>query len=89
MTAPAPYWHGRIRHLLLGGVLTLAVSAATAVLSAWPDWRSVAAGDGLLRLSFTHSGARVCRDRTPEELAALPATCAPPSFANAPQRGAG
>ncbi|MCL4186783.1 MAG: hypothetical protein KJZ85_04190 [Rhodobacteraceae bacterium] len=72
MTEAVPFWQGRIRHLALGGALTLALGAATAVLSARPAWQSVAPGDGLLRLSFTHSGARVCRDRTPEELAALP-----------------
>ncbi|MCC6305792.1 MAG: hypothetical protein IT545_11430 [Rhodobacteraceae bacterium] len=72
MTAPAPFWRGRVRHLALGGTLTLALTLATAALSAWPGWQSVAEGDGVLRLSFTHSGARACRDRTPEELAALP-----------------
>lgn len=72
MTAPAPFWRGRARHLALGGALTLLLTAATAALSAWPAWQSVAPGDGVLRLSFTRSGTRVCRDRTPEELAALP-----------------
>lgn len=65
---------GRIRHLLLGGGVTLALSVAVAFLSANPDWRSLPEGTALLRLSFTHAGDRSasCRDRTPEELAALP-----------------
>ncbi len=63
---------GRGRHLVMGGIATLALSAATAVLSYWPEWQSVPEDAGLIRLSFTHPGGRVCRDRTPEELAALP-----------------
>ncbi len=66
---------GRLHHLLLGGAFMLAVSLGLAVLSAWPAWRSLPADTALLRLSFTHGGDRsaTCRDRTPEELAALPA----------------
>lgn len=63
---------GRGHHLLMGGIVTVALSAATAVLSYWPAWQSVPDSAGLIRLSFTHTGGRVCRDRTPEELAALP-----------------
>jgi hypothetical protein len=69
---------GRGRHLLLGGMVTVAVSAATAVLSFWPEWQSVPEDAALIRLSFTHSGNRICRDRTPEELAALPANMRAP-----------
>ena len=63
---------GRGRHLALGGLTMLAISAASALLSAWPEWQSVPEDAGLIRLSFTHSSGRICRDRTPEELAALP-----------------
>ncbi len=65
---------GRAHHLLMGGVVMLALSLAVAFLSASPRWRSLPEDAALLRLSFTHSGDRSasCRDRTPEELAALP-----------------
>ncbi len=66
-------WRGRGRHLLTGGALTLALVLATAAVSVWPAWQSLAPGMAVLRLSFTHSGARNCRDRTAEELARLPA----------------
>lgn len=72
MTAPTD-WRGRARHLAFGGALSLAVVLATAAVSAWPAWQSLPPDVGVVRLSFTHSGARTCRDRTPEELARLPA----------------
>lgn len=62
----------RLRHLVAGGVLSLSLVLGTAVLSAWPEWRSLPEGHAVLRLSFTHSGVRNCRDRTESELAALP-----------------
>ena len=61
-------WH----HLILGTLVALAVVLATAVLSIRPAWQSLPADHALLRLSFTESGARTCRPRTAEELAALP-----------------
>lgn len=63
---------GRARHLVAGGVVSVALVLGAAVLSAWPDWQSLPEDGALLRLSFTHSGARNCRDRTEEELARLP-----------------
>jgi hypothetical protein len=63
---------GRWLHLVLGSLVSLGVVLATAALSAWPHWQSLPADHALIRLSFTVSGARSCRDRTPEELAALP-----------------
>ena len=63
---------GRTRHLAAGGVVTLAVVLGAATLSAWPAWQSLPEDAALLRLSFTHSGARDCRDRTEEELRRLP-----------------
>jgi hypothetical protein len=62
----------RLPHLVAGGAVTVLVALGVAVLSQWPSWRSLPQDAGLLRLSFTHSGARVCRDRTPQELAKLP-----------------
>lgn len=63
---------GRWLHLILGTLVSLGVVLATAALSAWPAWESLPADHALIRLSFSASGARRCRDRTPEELAALP-----------------
>lgn len=65
-------WYKRPGHLVLGGAATLALVLATAVFSARPVWQSLPENHALLRLSFTHSGVRNCRDRTDEELAALP-----------------
>lgn len=59
-------------HLMIGTILGLGVVLATAALSAWPTWQSLPEDHALVRLSFTVSGARNCRDRTPGELAALP-----------------
>lgn len=67
-----PVWHSRPRELLLGGAVTLALVLGTAALSAWPAWQSLPEDHALLRLSFTHSGVRNCRDRTEDELASLP-----------------
>ncbi|MGE0845706.1 MAG: hypothetical protein AB7L41_05510 [Flavobacteriaceae bacterium] len=65
-------WRGRWRHLLTGGAAMLAVALGVAHLSASPAWRSLGENDAMLRLSFARSGARDCRARTEEELAALP-----------------
>jgi hypothetical protein len=69
---PSVDWRGRAPNLVMGGLLSLAVVLAVAALSHRPLWRSLAENTALVRLSFTHSGVRACRDRTPEELAALP-----------------
>ncbi|RMF37174.1 MAG: hypothetical protein D6754_10000 [Alphaproteobacteria bacterium] len=61
-----------MRHLAIGGLVSLALTLATAVLSAWPSWQSLPEDSALIRVSFSVSGARNCRDRTAEELAALP-----------------
>ncbi len=63
---------GRWLHIALGGLVSLALVLAAAALSAWPSWQSLPAGHGVIRLSFTHSGARTCRDRSQAELDALP-----------------
>ena len=63
-----------IVHAVAGGAVTLAVTFAAAWLSASPDWESLGPDQALVRISFTHGGDRSasCRDRTEEELAALP-----------------
>ncbi len=65
---------GRLHHLAMGGIVTLALGLGVAWLSASPAWQNTPENMALLRLSFTHSGDRsaTCRDRTPEELAKLP-----------------
>lgn len=58
---------------LLGGlVVSVGVVLATAWASASPDWQSLPEGSAVLRISFAYSGERNCRDRTEEEIAALP-----------------
>lgn len=63
---------GRWHHLIMGSIISLLVVLGVAWLSANPSWQSLGEDDALIRLSFTQSGVRDCRDRTPEELAALP-----------------
>lgn len=63
---------GRLHHLVIGTLVSLAVVLGTAAISAWPQWQSIPEDHALLRLSFDKSGARNCRDRTEQELAALP-----------------
>lgn len=60
--------------MLTGFVVTLAVVAATAMLSDWPSYRRVPDGSGVVVLSFVHGASRKaeCRRLTPEELAKLP-----------------
>ncbi len=65
-------WRARAPNLAMGGLLSLAVVLAVAALSDRPRWRSLPENTALVRLSFTHSGVRACRNRTPEELATLP-----------------
>jgi len=65
-------WRGRAPQLIGGTVVSLALFLGVAQLSARPEWQTLPPETGLVRLSFTHSGARNCRDRTEEELAALP-----------------
>lgn len=63
-------WH----RILFGGTTMLLLVLAVAALSDSPRWRSLPENVALVRLSFTHGGDRSasCRERTPEELAALP-----------------
>lgn len=64
----------KITHIIAGTAVTLGLTLATAWLSASPDWQTLGADQALVRISFTHGGDRSasCRDRTPEELEALP-----------------
>jgi len=58
--------------LVLGTTIMAALIVGTAALSAWPSYRSMPEGAGLVRLSFSHGGQKTCRDLTEEELAKLP-----------------
>ena len=62
----------RIRHLALGILVTTAVTAAAAVLSAWPAVRVIPENTAVVKLSFSHGGERACRQLTGAELAELP-----------------
>ena len=62
----------RAAHLILGTIATTAIIAGAAVLSTWPSYRAVPEGTALLKLSFSHGGARSCRDLTEQDLAKLP-----------------
>lgn len=62
----------RTAHLVLGTLAMAAMITGAAALSAWPAYRSTPEGDALLKLSFSHGGARNCRARTEAELAKLP-----------------
>lgn len=65
-------WHRDWPRLLGGGLVTLALVVGVAWLSANPAWQSLPEDSAVLRVSFAYSGERNCRDRTEEELAALP-----------------
>lgn len=65
-------WKGRGHHLIGGGIIMLLVVLGVALLSSRPVWQSLPDDVAVLRLSFTHSGTRACRERTAEELAKLP-----------------
>ncbi len=72
MTRLSIDWRRRWPQLLGGLAVTLPLAFGAAMLSGRPQWQSLPADSGLVTLSFTHSGARACRDRTEAELAALP-----------------
>lgn len=63
----------RNRYLVTGTAVGIGVVAVVAVLSAAPSWRSLPEDTGVVSLSFTHGGARTCRDLTEDEMARLPA----------------
>lgn len=64
----------RYRHLLAGFLVTLALTAVTAVFSAWPTHRPIPPGTAVLKVSLSHAGDRsaACRELTAAELARLP-----------------
>ena len=62
----------RAARLILGTIAMTAIIAGVAALSAWPSYRTIPEGTGLLKLSFSHGGERNCRDRTAAEMAKLP-----------------
>jgi hypothetical protein len=57
----------------LGQAFVLALIMITiGVFADTPTYTNFPADQAMIRLSFSHGGARDCRARTPEELAALP-----------------
>ena len=62
----------RTARLIFGTIAMTAIIAATALLSAWPSYRAIPEGTGVVKLSFSHGGERNCRQLTTEELAKLP-----------------
>jgi hypothetical protein len=62
----------RTRRLTLGTIATTAIIAGAALLSAWPSYRAIPEGTGVVKLSFSHGGERSCRELTAAELAKLP-----------------
>ncbi len=63
----------RVRRLILGTAVTTLVATGAAFFSAAPSWRSLPDGMAVVKLSFTHGGARDCRQLDADELARLPA----------------
>ena len=62
----------RARRIATGSLATVAVVAATAILSSAPRWHRLPPDTGVLTLAFTHGGARSCRALAEAELAKLP-----------------
>jgi len=58
-------WVGRL--LVIGLIM-----AVVGLLVDTPAYTNFPADQAMIRLSFSHGGERDCRERTPEELAALP-----------------
>lgn len=62
----------RMARLIFGTIATTAIIAGVAELSAWPSYRAIPEGTGVVKLSFSHGGARSCRQLTEAERAKLP-----------------
>jgi len=62
----------RITRLVFGTIAATAITAGAALLSAWPSYRAIPEGTGVVKLSFSHGGSRNCRQMTAAELAKLP-----------------
>ena len=58
--------------MFMGTAVTVVLISATAVLSSNPVYHTIPPGTGVLKFSFSHGGARSCRQRTEKELAKLP-----------------
>jgi hypothetical protein len=54
------------------GLVIVLIMIAIGTLADTPTYTSFPADQAMIRLSFSHGGARDCRERTAEELAALP-----------------
>ena len=62
----------RIWRLVSGGILSMGVIALAALFSGWPTLSVTPDGVGVVKLSFSHGGERVCRQLSEAERAALP-----------------
>jgi len=62
----------RTTTLILGTLAMVVMITGAAALSAWPTYRSLHEDMALLKLSFSHGGARNCRQMTEDELDKLP-----------------
>jgi hypothetical protein len=62
----------RITRLVFGTIAMTAITAGAALLSAWPSYRAIPEGTGVVKLSFSHGGERSCRQMTEAERAKLP-----------------
>jgi hypothetical protein len=54
------------------GLVMALIMLAIGTLADTPTYTNFPAEKAMIRLSFSHGGARACRERTPEELATLP-----------------
>ena len=62
----------RTARLFFGTIATTIIIAGVALFSAWPLYRAIPEQTGVVKLSFSHGGARNCRQMTQSELAKLP-----------------
>jgi len=61
-----------IRRIVLGLLVTTAVTGAAATFSAWPTVRGIPEGMAVVKLSFSHGGERACRELSEAEREKLP-----------------
>jgi hypothetical protein len=54
------------------GLVIALIMLAIGVLADTPTYTAFPTDQAMIRIGFSHGGARDCRERTPEELAALP-----------------
>lgn len=70
----------RVLQWLGQGFVVILLMVVIGVLVDTPAYTSFPADQAMIRLSFSHGGARDCRERTAEELAALPPNMRSPTI---------